>query len=134
MARGDKDMLMMAAGVAISKVDKRTFRLGAVGLRSDGVLVSALNGPTRVPCPDAHAEARLISKLSSESTVWVARVIADGKLAMARPCKFCMCRLRSKRVSRIVYTISDDEYGVIDVGSSGNCFDDRIKRSNIIMN
>lgn len=128
MARGDKDMLLLAAGVAISKDDRRTFRLGAIGMRSDGVLVSALNGPTKIPCPGGHAEARLSLKLTFGATVWVARVIADGKLALARPCKTCMCRLRSKRVSRIVYTISDDEYGVIDIGSAGNCFDDRIKR------
>jgi tRNA(Arg) A34 adenosine deaminase TadA len=99
-------MLMMAAGAGLRKTDLRAFRLGAVGVRNDGTLVSASH-------PDAHAEARLCMKLTPGSEVWVARVRKDGTLGIARPCPRCMVRLRSAGVQRIAYTISDAEHGVI---------------------
>ena len=113
MRRADTEMLMMAAGAGLRKTDLRAFRLGAVGVRNDGTLVSASNGPAPYPHPDAHAEARLCMKLTPGSEVWVARVRKDGTLGIARPCPRCMVRLRSAGVQRIAYTISDAEHGVI---------------------
>ena len=113
MKRADTDMLLMAAGAGLRKTDLRAFRLGAVGVRNDGILVSASNRPAPYPHPDAHAEARLTMKLTPGSEIWVARVRKDGTLGIARPCPRCMVRIRAAGVRRVAYTISDCEHGVI---------------------
>jgi hypothetical protein len=117
----DKKMLAEAAAAAIrSSKDARTFLLGTIGLRADGVFVSSRN----IPAPNAtlegrhHAEARLARKLTPGSTVWVARVARkDGSWAMAKPCVGCERKLRIAGVSRIVYTIGPNEWGVISCES-----------------
>lgn len=111
--------LRLAAEVACLKVDARTYRLGAVGLRSDGVMVVAYNGTayqgkTCRRFPAMHAEARLARKLDFYSTVYVTRVMQPG-MGLARPCLNCQRALRRKRVERVYYTISDDEYGVLEL-------------------
>lgn len=105
--------LNLAADVAIIKDDERTFYLGAVGLRSDGVVVAASNVPAAWPVPTHHAEARLCRKLDRWTTVFVARVNSSG-WALARPCPNCQSRLRRKKVLRVYYTIGPSEYGVLD--------------------
>lgn len=118
----DKKMLIEAAKVADRNrgrdVDNRTFLLGAVGIRNDGVIVSSRNIAAPDHAPNHHAESRLSRKLTPGSTVWVARVSRlDGGWAMARPCLGCEIRLRSAGVRRVVYTIGPGEWGVIDMGA-----------------
>jgi len=64
--------------------------------------------------PSMHAEARLTRKLDFYSTVYVARTMKLG-LGLARPCPDCQRALRRKRVTRVYYTISDNEYGVLEL-------------------
>lgn len=112
----DKRMLTSAAEIAVitsDRVDNRTFWLGAVGLRKDGVIVSSRNIAAPDYAPDHHAEVRLARKLTPDSVVWVARVArCDGEWAMAKPCRGCERRLRAAGVSRVVYTIGPGEWGV----------------------
>lgn len=115
MKKSDTELLLMAAGTGLRKNDLRAFRLGAIGIRNDGAIVSASNGPAPYPHPDAHAEARLTMKLTPGSAVWVARIRKDGSLGIARPCGGCMVRLKSAGVVRVAYTISDHEHGVINL-------------------
>lgn len=91
----------------------RTYRLGAVGIRSDGAIVKASNIPNRSPEPRAHAEARLTRKLDWGSIVYVVRIRSDGTLAMARPCKKCQSTMRLRGVQRCYYSINNYEYGVL---------------------
>lgn len=119
----DKKMLTEAARIAVSnrdrQIDNRTFLLGSVGVRNDGVLVAARNIAAPDCAPDHHAETRLARKLTPGSTVWVARVARrDGRWALAKPCRGCERRLRAAGVERIVYTIGPEEWGVIDVLSN----------------
>lgn len=105
----------LAAQVASLKDDFRTHRIGAVGLRSDGALVCASNGPVRKsPLSIHHAEMRLVRKLDYYGTVFVARRRADGNWGLARPCVDCQRILRSRRVRRVYYTVGPEEYGVLD--------------------
>ena len=105
------DYLNLAAKVAISKDDRRQFQLGAIGIRSDGAIVSALNAPTEQPNRLSHAERRLCNKLNVGSIVYVARVRRDnGGLGLAKPCDACMKALASVGVSRCYWSISDDDY------------------------
>lgn len=94
--------------------DRRNFLLGAIGLRSDGVIVKSFNGHSHFPNRRAHAEYRLAQKLDVGSTVYVVRVrLGDGKMALAYPCKSCQKVLASKGVKKIYFSINENEFGVI---------------------
>lgn len=118
------DLLREAAKIAVptDPNDKRNFILGAVGIRKDGVIVSAKNGA--VICStfdeyriisDAHAECRVIRKLGKQGVIYVSRVLKkDGTLAMARPCGACRLRIQAAQVRRVYYTIDEYHYGIYD--------------------
>ena len=107
----------IAEKVANTKDDQRIHRLGAVGLRSDGVLVAATNAPAQDKAPFAHAEARLCRKLDKGAVVFVSRSSNEKHLRykLARPCESCQRLMARKKVERVYYTISDNEYGVLDL-------------------
>jgi len=107
----------LAGKVANLKEDQRVHRLGAVGIRSDGVIVAAPNAPAPDVTPAVHAEARLSRKLDKGATVYVVRVSNDPvfKYKLARPCPSCQNHLRKRRVERVYYSISDTEYGVMEL-------------------
>jgi len=108
--------LELAARTAVKKDDQRSFLLGACAVRKDGKLVSAWNGPSQMKMREAHAEYRLSSKLDVGSVVYVARVrLKDGSFGISRPCASCLKILLYKGVSRVYYTVSDNEIGIIDM-------------------
>lgn len=110
-------MLSLAATIAYegcSRHDNRSFHLGAVGMRNDGVIVSARNIAATDVTPEAHAEARVVRKLTLDSYVWVARVSKGTReWAMARPCKNCQRRMKTAGVRKVMYTIGPNEWGTI---------------------
>lgn len=110
------DMLRLAAKLSRTKKDDRHYFLGAVGLRSDGVLVAAANGNPKEPTPEHHAEFRLCRKLTKESSVWVSRTLFDGTIALARPCHKCLVRMKACKVTEVFYSITNTEYGCIRLG------------------
>lgn len=106
-----KEMIRLAADFARSGDQKRSYFLGAIGVRSDGVVVMARNDMIQTPEPSAHAEARLVRKLGKDaSMVVVVRVLkGTGKLAMAKPCKHCQSALKNFRVKKVYFTTDDGE-------------------------
>jgi cytidine deaminase len=92
---------------------KRHYRLGAVGIRSDGIIVTANNIPCRELTAPAHAEARLVRKLTKNSEVYVVRIQRDGSLANARPCMTCQRLMRGRGVLKVYYSISQNEWGCL---------------------
>ena len=60
----------------------------------------------------SHAEFNLFShshELSKvKGTVFVYRELADGSLAMARPCQYCLNFLKSLGITKICYTVYGD--------------------------
>lgn len=103
----------VAAQTATSKNDRRSFLLGAIGIRNDGAMVRSLNSPTENKNRMAHAECKLCRKLDYYAEVYVARVRMDTyEFAMARPCSSCRKILRTKRVKRVFYTITHNSYGI----------------------
>lgn len=107
----------LAERVARLKDDQRIHKLGAIGLRSDGVIVAAPNAPAQDKAPFAHAEARLCRKLDKGAIVFVTRASNDSafRYKLARPCDSCQRLMARKKVERVYYTISDNEYGVLDL-------------------
>lgn len=97
------------------KAVRRQYRLGAVGIRSDGVIVTSNNVPCRQQQKSAHAEARLARKLNHDSVVFVARILRSGIRVNARPCLNCQKILTRRGITRVYYTISDSEYGVLNL-------------------
>lgn len=110
--------LRVAANMARKKKDQRTFFLGAVGIRKDGVFVQSFNAPSFQPTPCGHAEARLARKLDRGAVVYVARIRADGSFGSAKPCANCEKVLRQKGVKKVYYSLGDDEYGVLCVNTN----------------
>lgn len=121
-------MLRLAAEVANECRLKKSYKLGAVAIRSrDQVIVKALNGAATEPCGWAHAEARALRKAGLEAVLYVARISRkDGQLAMARPCNKCFALLKSYRVKRCVYSIDEESYGIIDYDN--NSYIETIKK------
>ena len=116
-------LLLKAAEVALPTTDDdpRNFWLGCVGIRDDGVMVSAKNGATEFSdqvesyqlVPNAHAEGRVLRKLGKNGTLFVARVSRkDRSLAMSQPCGMCQVRIRAANVKKVYYTINDSQYGI----------------------
>jgi tRNA(Arg) A34 adenosine deaminase TadA len=91
------------------KGDGRKFMIGAVGIRSDGAIVTARNSPSADVTPGAHAESRLCNRLTPNSIVFVVRVTKTGTWAMAKPCKACEIKLRAAGVKNVYYTNDQGE-------------------------
>ena len=109
-----KSYLTMAARVAETKADARTFVIGAVAVRNDGVIVSAYNGPVVYPTADAHAEYRLMRKTGFCSVVYVARVTKGRKhWALAKPCATCQAILKSHRVKKVYFTVEPGQWDIL---------------------
>jgi tRNA(Arg) A34 adenosine deaminase TadA len=112
--------LERAVGIAMSGKPRR-FLLGALGRRTDGTFVVSTNGgQPNERTFSAHAEARIVRKLDDGSTIWVARVLKDGTVSMARPCPRCHKLMSARGIRTVFYTISETEYGRIDLWTSLN--------------
>lgn len=110
-------MFNLAREVAKSgdcKEAERTYRLGAVSQRKDGVIVAASNISVRNKCPQAHAEHRVTQKSNHGSTIYVVRIGANEEFRLAKPCKSCRQTMKLRGIRRCYYTISDSEWGVIN--------------------
>lgn len=110
-------MFHVAAKVALSRKDKRNYCVGAVGIRNDGTIVKSRNSSNpNIRNPKVHAEYKLSKKLDKYSIVYVVRIRpGDMSFALAKPCPDCERILRSKKVTTIYYSISNQEYGVLDL-------------------
>jgi tRNA(Arg) A34 adenosine deaminase TadA len=94
----------LAAQVSRLKDDHRTYFLGAVGLRKDGVIVASANGNPVAPEPKHHAEARVLRKMGKGGILFVVRTLADGTWGNARPCKDCMPLIKNHGISRVYFS------------------------------
>ena len=92
---------------------KRNYRLGAVGIRTDGVIVASSNITTRQPQKEAHAEYRVCQKLDVGSTIYVVRIGEFNRLRLARPCRDCQLMMKNGGIKKVYYSINENEYGVI---------------------
>ena len=103
----------IAAKIAVSKEDCRSFLLGAIAIRNDGAMVKALNSPTEYKNRMVHAECKLCRKIDHNAEVYVARVrLIDYKFGMAKPCFACQKILKTKKVNKVYYTINQTHYGI----------------------
>ena len=107
-------LLRLAARAAMIDADKmRRACLGAIGVRRDGAIVSTRNLSSKCPSPSSHAEARCLKMCDRGATIYVARVNRAGEMAMSRPCSRCMAAMRARKIARVVFSISEIEWGTI---------------------
>ena len=60
-----------------------------------------------------HAEQALAAKADLEgATVYIARLLKDGRDACARPCRFCLHRLTEAGVRTVVWTAGGGLIGI----------------------
>lgn len=110
------EILSKVAAYAARRNDQRSYFVGAMGLRADGASVISCNGPATNKSAVIHAETRLSAKLDVGATVWVARSRrSDGALALAKPCPNCERVLRNRGVKKVFYSVSPNEYGVLNL-------------------
>jgi len=118
----NKKYFELARIVATSRKDRRSFLLGAVGIRNDGVIVASPNGPAVIEdissnrgyFPEAHAEFRVSKKLDVGSVVYVIRIRRGNKrVCLAKPCETCLTVLKHRGVKKIYYSISENKKGII---------------------
>lgn len=108
--------LEVAADITRIRADRYTgtYRLGAVGMNTNGTLVTSYNVTNaNNRCPSGHAEHRIATKLTNHATVFVARTLQGGEWALSKPCGRCRARLRNAGVKKVYYTIAPGEYGVM---------------------
>jgi cytidine deaminase len=116
-------LLTLAAEIALptNDSDPRNFWLGCVGIRDDGVQVTAQNGAAHFTTsvenyqlvPNSHAEGRVLRKLGKCGVIFVARVSRkDRSLVMSQPCGMCQVRIKAAKVKKVYYTINDNQYGI----------------------
>jgi len=106
-------MLEIAVKIANLAKKNRNYYVGAVAKRKDGAIVGSPNGWPTLKSAWHHAEARLVRKLETTDIVYVARLMKTGEKALARPCESCQIIMRSKKIKKVIYTISEKEYGVL---------------------
>ncbi len=107
-------LLDIALGVALGRLKhKQKWRLGAAGIRSDGVLVVSFNGAPKEPEWKHHSESRICRKLTPDSIIAVVRVQANGEVALAKPCENCQKCLAHVGVRKVYYSIGSNEFGIM---------------------
>ena len=122
MARDEK-FIKLALNIAnLSQHPK--FRLGAVIVKGSNVLSVGVNKLKTHPLQNnphtnnkslsIHAELCAILKLSGEqlknSTIYVARILANGISGIAKPCDVCETLLIEAGIKRFVWTIQENNF------------------------
>lgn len=90
----------------------KDFLVGAVALRTDGVIVAARNGYSHQRNPCSHAEVRTLNKAGIGAVLFVVRLSKEnGSFKLAKPCVSCQAFLKHKKVKRCLFTIDDNTFG-----------------------
>lgn len=118
-------MLVLAAKKALpkDKNDPRSFWIGCIAIRKDGVKISSRNGAVHSTTtvnyqliPSSHAEGRIVKKIDKGATLYISRVLRrDGSYAMAKPCPMCSITIKSHKVKKVFFTIDNLHFGVWNV-------------------
>lgn len=69
-------------------------------------------------CESTHAEVDAIlnarQKMRLEGAkIYVVRIRRDGQLALAKPCAMCQAILNSYGIKRAIFSMSENEFGVL---------------------
>lgn len=110
------DNSFLSAAAKIAQTSDYRFRMAALLVKSGRVLGGDVNVPRITPdtppkrC-STHAEIRVLksTKNTQGSTLYIARLLTNGDLAMAKPCVWCLESMISSGVSKVVFTLNDNK-------------------------
>lgn len=119
----------VARAVALSSLGtgpNSQFRLGSVLVYKKRIISSGVNSHHTdrkmlkfYPYPFVHAESAAIFKRGLDNcygcVLYSCRVKKDGTIALSKPCQFCSDLIKEVGIKRVVYSISENEYGEIKV-------------------
>lgn len=115
LSNTDKSFLSTTARAALDSEYK--FRMAAMVVKSGRVLSTSTNYNKRSPSTppnrwSTHAEIRAMRSASDtkDATLYVARLSKNGSYATARPCAWCMEHILTAKISRVVYTINNNNH------------------------
>lgn len=109
--------LELAAAIAIRSIvrsNEKHFLFGCVAIRQDGTIVTSTNSRCKERELSCHAEYKVLRKAGHGAILWVARVDREFNWRIAKPCPGCMSLIKNRKVKKVVYTISKNEYGTIN--------------------
>jgi len=113
---------------------KYQYKLGCILVHGSTVVSKGHNKSTKThkiayynntqhECATIHAEIDALIGVSKEDAkkcdLYVVRVRRkDHKLAMAKPCKMCQKIINKMGIKRVIYSINDNKFGIIDLRNS----------------
>jgi tRNA(Arg) A34 adenosine deaminase TadA len=116
MHRKYEQLLEMATNVAIRRMSRiYSYQFGLAAIRRDGAIIRAYNEYSDVPMPPAHAEYRGSQKAGRNSVIAVVRLNNSHKWLLAKPCDRCKAFMQNNGIKRVLYSIDEGEYGVMDL-------------------
>jgi len=106
------------------------YRLGAVIVKGGRILSTGYNVVGKSTAlfkhrwNSIHAEQSAILRLLKQprglehlrgATLYVTRILSNGCFSLAKPCPVCMGTIRAVGISKVVYSISNEETGTISL-------------------
>jgi len=115
-------MIELAKKIAAANDDYPEWRLAAVCVKGGSVQSVGWSKLKRDPlfldqfynC-SVHAEVDCLKRMNFQAkncVLHVARLRKGGGFGLAKPCANCATMIESSGVKKVIYTISDDEFGV----------------------
>ena len=115
-----------------AKKSTHQFRVGAILVDGSSIVSKGFNKPDKTHrlaywnhCKDKaehatmHAEIdaliNVCKKVSEKCTLYVVRLDAKGSLALAKPCEMCMDVIKNMKIKKVIYSIEERHYGIIDL-------------------
>lgn len=110
--------------ISLARNNNSKFRFGAVALSKRGRVLAVGQNSSKTHafqakaamrsgrpfCQNLHAELDCLTKIRNEDvhTLIVVRILANGELALAKPCKICSAVISNIGVKYVVFS---NEYG-----------------------
>jgi len=109
------DNSFLSAAAKIAQTSNYKYRMAALLVKSGRVLGGDVNVPRITPdtppkrC-STHAEIRVLKNVKNTlgSTIYIARLLLDDTIAIAKPCVWCLESIINSDVSRVVFTCNDN--------------------------
>jgi len=122
MQLSHRDTRALSVARRASRLSNGKFKLGAVVTSGSKIVGVGYNWNQNPPtihwesgqCAE-HRALRDASSCAKGSTVYVTRVSSTGEFRNARPCQSCVNDMKKAGVSKVIYTIGPDEYGMLRI-------------------
>ncbi|MFJ4866900.1 hypothetical protein [Streptomyces sp. NPDC088748] len=119
-----KTAFLIARAIKEAAESQCRYRVGAVLANGNRIISAAANSRRNSPTVDFrhatfHAEEAALRRVrqAAGSVAYIARVGADGRPMMARPCSRCRRALYKAGIYKAFYTLNEEHVGFLEVTS-----------------